>query len=65
MLFDLYNRLMLSDNASLASDVEYETLILVHMLTKKYNIPKDDNAIATWMAFNDDRNTFNDVRLRI
>lgn len=65
MLFDLYNRLMLSDNASLASDIEYETLILVHMLTKKYNIPKDDKAIATWMEYNDDRNTFNDVRLRI
>lgn len=65
MLLDLYNRLMSSENAALASDVEYETIILVHMLTKKYNISKDDKAIATWMAFNDDRNTFNDVRLRI
>ncbi|MEE3415182.1 MAG: hypothetical protein VZR53_07415 [Prevotella sp.] len=65
MLLDLYNRLMSSENAALASDVEYETIILVHMLTKIYNISKDDKAIATWMAFNDDRNTFNDVRLRI
>jgi hypothetical protein len=62
---NLYNRLMSSENAALASDVEYETIILVHMLTKIYNISKDDKAIATWMAFNDDRNTFNDVRLRI
>lgn len=62
---NLYNRLKSSENAALASDVEYETLILVHMLTKKYNIPKDDNAISTWMEFNDDRDTFNDVRLRI
>lgn len=65
MLLDLYNRLMSSENAALASDVEYETIILVHMLIKKYNISKDDKAIAKWMAFNDDRNTFNDVRLRI
>lgn len=65
MLQDLYNRLKSSENAALASDVEYETLILVHLLIEKYDMPKDDKAIATWMAFNDDRNTFNDVRLRI
>lgn len=65
MLLELYNRLKSSENAALASDVEYETLILINMLMKEYHIPKDDKAIATWMAFNDDRNTFNDVRLRI
>ena len=45
-------------------EMEYKTLRLVDCLIMKYPSMKKVKAVSDWLAFNDNTDTFNDIRLK-
>jgi hypothetical protein len=61
-LYDMINR----DDIPVEDlmEMEYETLQLVDCLMIKYPKMKKTKAITDWLEFNNNPNTFNDIRLK-
>ena len=61
-LYDMINR----DDIPVEDlmEMEYETLQLVDCLITKYTKMKTTKAITDWLEFNNNPNTFNDIRLK-
>lgn len=63
MLMNITIKIKNNEDISFITDIEYETIRLVHEIVKRYPDTKDSAAVAKWKEINDNVDTFNDVKL--